>query len=146
MVVLAVVAPVWSKSIISEADATGIPGWKAEMTAAVKNGSDLDGNVCLPAILADDHDVDAAEEDGDSSTAMSSLDRTRLLLLVLMVPFFTFFFNQWQCYVLRASKQVQAFASDVAALVLPPLSAPLAMNSHASESSSTPSRYVPSTR
>ena len=55
------------------------------MTAAVKNGSDLDGNVFRPTILADDRDVDAAEEDGDASTAMSSLDRNRLLLPVLMI-------------------------------------------------------------
>ena len=55
------------------------------MTAAVKNDSDLVGNVFLPASLADDHDVGAAEEDDDSSTAMSSLDRNRLLLPVLMI-------------------------------------------------------------
>ena len=55
------------------------------MTAAVKNGSDLDGDVFLPVSLADVHDVGAAEEDDDSSTAMSSLDRNRLLLPVLMI-------------------------------------------------------------
>ena len=110
------------------------------MTAAVKNGSDLDGDVFLPASLADVHDVGAAEEDDDSSTAMSSLDRNRLLLLVLMI------LPQSMAVCAKSLNQVQAFASDVAALVRPPPPEPLAMNSHASESSSTPLQYVPSTR
>ena len=79
-------AVVCSKSIISEADATGIPGQKAEMTTAVKNGSDLDG--ILPSLDVEP-DVDpAAELDGGALTATSFLDLPLFLVLMVALSFY----------------------------------------------------------
>ena len=85
-------AVVCSKSIISEADATGIPGQKAEMTTAVKNGSDLDGDEFLPSLDVEP-DVDpVAELDGGASTATSTatsiLDLPLFLVLMVSLRFY----------------------------------------------------------
>ena len=81
-------AVVCSKSIISEADATGIPGQKAEMTTAVKNGSDLDGDEFLSSLDVEP-DVDpAAELDGGAMTATSFLDLPLFLVLMVALSFY----------------------------------------------------------